>query len=143
MIRFYLGEEPMLGCPRSWVLADEGQWAEVRDRLHELVVRPVTGYGGRGAIVGPSCSAAELAALQAEVAAAPFRFVAQEPVEATTVPTLVDGALRPRPVDLRVFSASVGRGGVAVLPAPLTRVALEQGGGPARGGAVKDTWLLG
>jgi uncharacterized circularly permuted ATP-grasp superfamily protein len=143
MIRFYLGEEPLLACPRTWVLADEGQWAEVRDRLHELVVRPVTGYGGRGAVVGPSCSAAELAALQAEVAAAPFRFVAQEPVQATTVPTLVDGALRPRPVDLRVFSASVGRGGVAVLPAPLTRVALGDGGGAARGGGTKDTWLLG
>ena len=83
MIRFYLGEEPLLGSVPTWVLADEGQWAQVRDRLHELVVKPVAGYGGRGTVFGPSCSAAELAALQAEVAAAPYRFVAQEPVEAT------------------------------------------------------------
>jgi carboxylate-amine ligase len=146
MIRFYLGEEPMLGSIPTWVLADESQWAEVRDRLHELVLRPVAGYGGRGAVFGPSCTADQLAALQAEVAAAPYRFVAQEPVDTSTAPTLVDGTLQPRHVDLRVFSVALGGGTVSVLPAPLTRVAL--GGGPgsagaARGGAGKDTWLLG
>ena len=94
MIRFYLGEEPLLASVPTWVLADEAQWAEVRDRLHELVIRPVAGYGGRGAVFGPTCSAAELASLQAEVAAAPYRFVAQEPVESSTAPTLVDGSLR-------------------------------------------------
>ena len=53
MIRFYLGEEPLLGSVPTWVLADEAQWAQVRDRLHELVVKPVAGYGGRGAVVRP------------------------------------------------------------------------------------------
>ena len=72
MIRFYLGEEPLLGSVPTWVLADDGQWAQVRDRLHELVVKPVAGYGGRGTVFGPTCSAAELAALEAEVAAAPL-----------------------------------------------------------------------
>jgi uncharacterized circularly permuted ATP-grasp superfamily protein len=146
MIRFYLGEEPILGSVPTWVLADERQWAQVRDRLHELVLRPVAGYGGRGTVFGPSCSAAELASLQAEVAAAPHRFVAQEPVDATTVPTLVDGELRPRHVDLRVFSVA-GPGGTArALPAPLTRVAADEGSSRTsaeHGGATKDTWLLG
>jgi uncharacterized circularly permuted ATP-grasp superfamily protein len=136
MIRFYLGEEPLLGAVPTWVLADEGQWAQVRDRLHELVVKPVSGYGGRGTVFGPSCSAAELAELQAEVAAAPYRFVAQEPVESSTAPTLVHGALQPRRVDLRVFSVA-GPGGTArALRAPLTRVALADGRGS------KDTWIL-
>jgi carboxylate-amine ligase len=146
MIRFYLGEEPLLGSLPTWVLADDSQWAEVRDRLHELVLRPVAGYGGRGAVFGPTCTAAELASLQAEVAAAPHRFVAQEPVQTSTAPTLVDGTLRPRHVDLRVFSVTVGGGAVSVLPAPLTRVALGAGrgsAGAARGGGSKDTWLLG
>ena len=142
MIRFYLGEEPLLGSVPTWVLADDGQWAQVRDRLHELVVKPVAGYGGRGTVFGPACSTAELAVLQAEVAAAPYRFVAQEPVEASTVPTLVDGVLEPHRVDLRVFSVA-GPGVTAqALRAPLTRVAL----GAARSGAArgtKDTWLLG
>jgi carboxylate-amine ligase len=139
MIRFYLGEEPLIGSLPTWVLADETQWAQVRDRLHEMVIKPVAGYGGRGTVFGPFCSAAELASLQAEVAAAPYRFVAQQPVESSTVPTLVDGALQPRRVDLRVFSVAGPAGTAEALRAPLTRVAL--GGGAGRGS--KDTWLLG
>jgi carboxylate-amine ligase len=140
MIRFYLGEEPLLASVRTWVLADEGQWAEVRDRLHELVVRPVAGYGGRGAVFGPTCSAAELASLQAEVAAAPYRFVAQEPVESSTVPTLVDGALVPRHAELRVFSVAGAAGATHALPAPLTRMALDDA--TQETAAAKDTWLV-
>jgi carboxylate-amine ligase len=141
MIRFYLGEEPLLASVPTWVLADADQWAQVRDRLHQLVVTPVAGYGGRGTVFGPACSTAELAALEAEVAAAPYRFVAQEPVESTTVPTLVDGALQPRRVDLRVFSVAGAAGTARALRAPLTRVAI--GERPGAGRATKDTWLLG
>jgi uncharacterized circularly permuted ATP-grasp superfamily protein len=139
MIRFYLGEEPLIGSVPTWVLADDEQWAQVRHRLHELVVKPVAGYGGRGTVFGPACSAAELAALEAEVAAAPYRFVVQEPVQATTLPALVDAALVPRRVDLRVLSVAGPEGTARALRAPLTRVALGNGAG--RG--TKDTWLLG
>jgi uncharacterized circularly permuted ATP-grasp superfamily protein len=142
MIRFYLGEEPLLASVPTWVLADEQQWTEVRDRLHELVVRPVAGYGGRGAVFGPTCSAAELASLQAEVAAAPYRFVAQEPVETSTVPTLVDGGLVPRHVELRVFSVAGAAGATHALPAPRTSVALDADPNQTSGGS-KDTWLVG
>jgi carboxylate-amine ligase len=143
MIRFYLGEEPLLASVHTWVLADAPQWAEVRERLHELVLKPVDGYGGSGVVIGPLCSAAELAQLQAEVAAAPHRFVAQEPVEFSTAPTLVEGRLRPRHVDLRVFSVAGSR--TRALPSPLTRVALSPKSvitTAGRGGGSKDTWLL-
>ena len=73
------------------------------------------------------------------MAAAPYRFVAQEPVAASTVPTLVDGVLQPRRVDLRVFSVAGREGTAQALRAPLTRVALGTGAG--RGS--KDTWLVG
>jgi uncharacterized circularly permuted ATP-grasp superfamily protein len=143
MIRFYLSEEPLLGQVPTWVLADSGQWNEVRHRLHELVLTPVAGYGGRGAVVGPDCSNAELASLQAEVAAAPYRFVAQEPVTSTTVPTLVEGVLQPRAVDLRVLSVARDPGGATALPAPLTRVAAAPGATPALwDGGSKDTWIV-
>jgi uncharacterized circularly permuted ATP-grasp superfamily protein len=142
MIRFYLGEEPLLGSVPTWVLADDDQWRQVRDRLHELVLTPVAGYGGRGTIHGPTCSAAELAVLQAEVAAAPHRFVAQEPLEPSTVPTLVDGVLRPGPVDLRVFTVAGADGTARALPAPLTRVAFGDRASWTTGSS-KDTWLLG
>jgi uncharacterized circularly permuted ATP-grasp superfamily protein len=141
MIRFYLGEEPLLEQVPTWVLADEGQWAEVRDRLQELVVVPVDAYGGGPTVVGPECSAAELAELQAEVAAAPHRFIARSRISASTVPTLVGDRLLPRPVDLRIFSAMTEGGRVDVLEAPLTRVAPGERRSdlPA---PVKDTWLL-
>ena len=145
MVRFYLGEEPLLGQVPTWVLADGAQWAQARDRLHELLVVPVAGYGGGRVVVGPDCSPAELAELHAEVAATPHRFVAREPVASATAPALVDGALAPRHVDLRVFSVATGRDAVEVLPAPLTRVALTAGSQDtdlSGAAAVKDTWVL-
>jgi uncharacterized circularly permuted ATP-grasp superfamily protein len=143
LIRFYLDEKPLLGTVPTWVLADDDQWAQVRDRLHELVVTPVAGYGGRGTVVGPACSAADLAFLQAEVSAAPYRFVAREPVVPTTVPAFVDGGLRPGHVDLRVLSVAGADGRSTALPAPLTRVA--DGPHPAGwwAGGAKDTWIAG
>ncbi len=144
MVRFYLGEEPRLEQVATWVLADAEQWTAVRERLHELVVVPVPGYGGGRTVVGPLCSAAELAELQAEVAAAPHRFVARAYVVPSTAPTLVGERLLPRPVGLRIFSVAASRD-VQVLEAPLTSVALAEGAADAdlgRGAAVKDTWLL-
>ena len=143
MIRFYLGEEPVLADVPTWVLADDGDLAAVRDRLHELVVKPVDGYGGSGVVFGPRCSALELAELQAEVLASPHRFVAQEPVDFSTVPTVVDGLVVPRHADLRVFA--VAGTTTRALPAPLTRVALDEGAllvNSSRGGGSKDTWIL-
>ncbi|RBY91969.1 circularly permuted type 2 ATP-grasp protein [Blastococcus sp. TF02-8] len=143
MIRFYLGEEPLLDSTPTWVLADPEAWAAVRGRLSELDVEEVAGYGGRRVVHGRSCSAAELEVLGAEIGAAPHRFVAREPLEPSTAPTLVEGALRPRPVDLRVFSVA-GPATTTALPLALTRVA--PGVAPARpgvpGGGSKDTWLL-
>ena len=81
--------------------------------------------------------------VQAEVALTPHRFVAQEPVDFSTVPTLVDGVVVPRHADLRVFA--VAGSSTRVVPAPLTRVALEEGSllvNSSRGGGSKDTWLL-
>jgi carboxylate-amine ligase len=144
MIRFYLGEEPVLADVPTWVLADDTDRAEALDRLHELVVKPVDGYGGAGVVFGPHCSAAELAELHALVAATPHRFVAQEPVDFSTVPTVVDGMVVPRRADLRVFAVA-GRTATRALPAPLTRVALEEGSllvNSSRGGGSKDTWIL-
>ncbi|RBY94183.1 circularly permuted type 2 ATP-grasp protein [Blastococcus sp. TBT05-19] len=142
MIRFYLGEEPLLDSAETWVLADPAAWAAVRGRLAGLDVEEVAGYGGRRVVHGPACSRAELEALRAEITAAPHRFVAREPLEPSTAPTLVDGELRPRPVDLRIFSVSGPT--TTTLPLALTRVAPDDG--PARpgvpGGGSKDTWLL-
>jgi carboxylate-amine ligase len=94
-------------------------------------------------VFGPLCSAAELAELQAEVAATPHRFVAQEPVDFSTVPTVVGGLVVPRRVDLRVFA--VAGTATRTLPAPLSRVALTEGSllvNSSQGGGSKDTWVM-
>ncbi|WP_137159520.1 circularly permuted type 2 ATP-grasp protein, partial [Blastococcus sp. CCUG 61487] len=136
MIRFYLGEEPLLATPRTWVLADPEQLAEARGRLGELVLGEVAGYGGRGEVDGRTCGAAELDRLAVAVDAAPHRFVAREPAAEATLPVVVDGAVRQCPAVLRVFSVASG-GTTTALPAPWTRVDL---GGPVAGS--KDTWLV-
>jgi carboxylate-amine ligase len=145
MIRFYLDEEPLIGDVGTWVLAHPGQYEGVRDRLADLVVKPVDGSGGSGVMIGPDLSAAEVAAMVEQVDAAPHRFIAQEVIRFSCHPTLTRDGLRPRHVDLRVF-ALAGRDGQVVIPdVALSRVALESEGllvNSSQGGGSKDTWLI-
>jgi carboxylate-amine ligase len=145
MIRFYLDEEPLIGDVGTWVLAHPGQYEGVRDRLADLVVKPVDGSGGSGVMIGPDLSAAEVAAMVEQVDVAPHRFIAQEVIRFSCHPTLTRDGLRPRHVDLRVF-ALAGRDGQVVIPdVALSRVALESEGllvNSSQGGGSKDTWLI-
>ena len=86
MIRYYLGEEPIIGDVGTWVLADPNQYEGVRDRLHELVVKPVDGSGGAGVMIGPDLDDAEIATMRAEVEAAPHLFIAQEVIRFSSHP---------------------------------------------------------
>jgi len=144
MITYYLGEKSIIGDVGTWVLADPNQYEGVRDRLHELVVKPVDGSGGAGVMIGPDLDDAEIAAMRAEVEAAPHLFIAQEVIRFSSHPTLTAAGLSPRHVDLRVF-ALAGRDGEVVVPdVALSRVALESDGllvNSSRGGGSKDTWL--
>jgi carboxylate-amine ligase len=144
MIRHYLAEEPLLDQVRTWLCADPRQLAEVIDRVGELVVKPVDGYGGSGITVGPECTAAQIAERRAELRAAPERFIAQEPVPLSTLPVLDGGE---RHVDLRMFAhLRDGASGVtaAVAPVGLTRVAPAGSTvvNSSRGGGAKDTWIV-
>lgn len=145
LIRYYLGEEPVLANVDTWRLEDPGALEEVLDRLDELVVKPVDGSGGKGLVVGPSASRAELAALRDRLVADPRGWIAQPVVQLSTVPTLIEDRLRPRHVDLRPFAVNDGDS-VWVLPGGLTRVALPEGQlvvNSSQGGGSKDTWVLG
>jgi carboxylate-amine ligase len=143
MIGYYLGEDPLIGDVGTWVLADPDQYEGVRDRLHELVVKPVDGSGGAGVMIGPDLTEAEVTRLRAEVDAAPHRFIAQEVIRFSSHPTLTARGLEPRHVDLRVF-ALAGRDAVLVPDVALSRVALESEGllvNSSQGGGSKDTWI--
>ncbi len=105
MIRFYLGEEPILDQVPTYVCAREDDRAYVVENLDKLVVKAVDEAGGVGMLMGPQASAGERAAFRARILADPRRYIAQHRVELSTCPTW-DGKLRrivPRRVDLRPY----------------------------------------
>ena len=143
LIRFYLGEEPILPNVETYVLWDDEQRREVLDRIDEVVIKPVAESGGAGILIGPHASDAEIAETRQRVAADPRGFIAQEMVRLSRHPTLVGDAMEGRHVDLRPFAIS-GES-VEVVPGGLTRVALRRGSlvvNSSQGGGSKDTWVL-
>jgi len=144
LTRFYLGQEPLLPNVDTWRLEDKSSLEEVLDRLHELVVKPVDGSGGKGLVVGPDASKKELSTLKKTLRADPRGWIAQPVIAFSTIPTLVEGGLRPRHADLRPFAVNDGED-VWVLPGGLTRVALPEGElvvNSSQGGGSKDTWVV-
>jgi len=143
MVRFYLGEEPLLANVPTWMLRRPEHLAEVMDRLGELVVKEVHGAGGYGMLIGPAATPAELDAFRARIVAHPERYIAQPTLALSTCPTFVDSGLAPRHIDLRPYVLS-GRD-ITIVPGGLTRVALRKGSlvvNSSQGGGTKDTWVL-
>jgi uncharacterized circularly permuted ATP-grasp superfamily protein len=144
MVRFYLGEEPILRSVGTYDLGDERVCAEALHRLDELVVKPRGGYGGRGVVVGPHAEPAERERVSRAVRDDPEGHVAQETVWFSRHPTVVGDRLEPRHVDLRPFAYRAGDQ-VRVVPGGLTRVAFAEDElvvNSSRGGGAKDTWVL-
>jgi uncharacterized circularly permuted ATP-grasp superfamily protein len=144
LIRYYLGEQPLLPNVESYRLDDPETLGWALDALDELVVKPVDGAGGSGIVIGPRATHAELAVLRERVAADPRGWVAQRPVALSTSPVLIGEFLAPRHIDLRPFAVNDGED-VWVLPGGLTRVALSEGElvvNSSQGGGSKDTWVL-
>ncbi|HWH97073.1 MAG TPA: circularly permuted type 2 ATP-grasp protein, partial [Pseudolysinimonas sp.] len=145
LMRYYLGEDPIIPNVDTWRLEDPASLEEVLDRLDELVVKPVAGSGGKGLVVGPDASKQELDDLRVHLRADPRGWIAQPVVQLSTIPTLVEDGLRPRHADLRPFAVNDGTD-VWVLPGGLTRVALPEGQlvvNSSQGGGSKDTWVVG
>ena len=144
LIRYYLGQEPILKNVDTWRMEEPDHRAEVLPRLNELVVKPVDGAGGKGIVIGPNATAAQLEELRARLLADPRGWIAQPVVQLSTVPTLIGDHMAPRHVDLRPFAINDGEK-VWVLPGGLTRVALPEGElivNSSQGGGSKDTWVL-
>jgi uncharacterized circularly permuted ATP-grasp superfamily protein len=140
MIPFYLGQEPVLSSVHTYDLGDDGAREEVLGRLDEMVVKPRAGYGGEGVVICRNAPADDVRRIARLIREHPADFVAQELVALSSHPTVCDGELAPRHVDLRAFSI-----GEQVVPGTLTRVALKQGSmivNSSQDGGGKDTWLL-
>jgi uncharacterized circularly permuted ATP-grasp superfamily protein len=143
MVRFYLGEEPLLANVPTRILRREDDLAYALAHLDELVVKEVNGSGGYGMLVGPTASQAEREEFARRIIAAPANYIAQPTLALSTCPTFVEQGVAPRHIDLRPFVLS-GRE-VTIVPGGLTRVALKEGSlvvNSSQGGGTKDTWVL-
>lgn len=144
VIRYYLGEEPILPNVQTYRLEDPDQLSYVLDNLDKLVVKPVAGSGGYGIVIGPQASDEQLAKTRRALLADARAWVAQELVVLSTAPTKVGDRVVPRHLDLRPFAVNDGER-IWVLPGGLTRVALNEGSlvvNSSQGGGSKDTWAL-
>jgi uncharacterized circularly permuted ATP-grasp superfamily protein len=144
LIRYYMGEEPLLPNVDSYRLDEPEVLDWVLGRLDQLVLKPVDGAGGSGIVIGPLADERTLEELSVQVAAQPRSWIAQRPVALSTSPVLVDERLAPRHIDLRPFAVNDGND-VWLLPGGLTRVALAEGAlvvNSSQGGGSKDTWVL-
>ncbi|MCV2446816.1 circularly permuted type 2 ATP-grasp protein [Paracoccus sp. DMF] len=143
MIRFYLGEEPLLQNVQTWALWKDEDYRYVMANLKELVVKEVHGSGGYGMLIGPRASAEEIARFRSLIEKNPGNYIAQPTLALSTSPTFVAEGIAPRHVDLRPFCLCGDR--IELVPGGLTRVALREGSlvvNSSQGGGVKDTWVL-
>jgi uncharacterized circularly permuted ATP-grasp superfamily protein len=142
LIRYYLGEEPLLGQVPTYLPERPADLETVLDGLDRLFVKAVDGAGGHGMLVGETASPQEREVFARRVAAQPRAYIAQETIRLSRAPVMIDGRFQPRHVDLRPFVA-YGASPV-VVPGGLTRVALREGSlvvNSSQGGGSKDTWV--
>lgn len=143
IIRYYLGEEPILPNIETYLLTDDIQRKYVLEHLDELVVKAVGESGGYGMLIGPYSTAAQRKVFREQVIANPRNYIAQPTLALSCAPCIIDNQIEPRHVDLRPFVLFGDH--VTIVPGGLTRVALKRGSlvvNSSQGGGSKDTWVL-
>ena len=144
IIKFYLGEEPILKNIKTWRCYDKKERKYVINNLEKLVVKEVHGSGGYGMLIGSNASKKELNIFKNKIKKAPDNFIAQPILKLSTVPIFDKTSLSERHVDLRPFSL-IGHKKFKLVNGALTRVALKKNSlivNSSQGGGVKDTWVL-
>jgi len=145
IIRYYLGEEPIINNVETYLMTDKSQRRHALDNLDKLVVKAVGESGGYGMLIGPHSSAADRDDFRRRIEANPRNYIAQPTLDFSRSPCLLeDGSIEPRHVDLRPYILFGDK--VTIVPGGLTRVALRKGSlvvNSSQGGGSKDTWVLG
>jgi uncharacterized circularly permuted ATP-grasp superfamily protein len=143
IIKFYLGEDPILENVPTYMLRREEDLKYALDHLGELVTKEVHGAGGYGMLVGPAATKDEIEAYRARILEDPAGFISQPTLALSTCPTFVEAGIAPRHVDLRPYVLAGEQ--YTLVPGGLTRVALKEGSlvvNSSQGGGTKDTWVL-
>ena len=144
IIRYYLGEEPVLDNVETYLCSDAAQRGYVLDHLAELVVKAVGESGGYGMLIGPHSTAEQREEFRARILHDPRNYIAQPTITLSRAPCYIDGRVEPRHIDLRPYILYDGNK-VSIVPGGLTRVALKKGSlvvNSSQGGGSKDTWVL-
>ena len=143
MVRYYLGEDPILENVETYLCRRPEDLEYTLDNLQDLVVKRVGESGGYGMLIGPHSSAEEREEYAAQVRADPAGFISQPTLAISRSPCLIDGRIEPRHVDLRPFVLH-GRQ-TRIVPGAFCRVALRRGSlvvNSSQGGGGKDFWVL-
>ena len=143
MVKYYLGEEPILHNAPTYLPYYEEDFRYVMEHLDRLVVKDVSEAGGYGVIFGSNLTQEKLAELRATITREPRRFIAQEVIDFIDLPVMEDGRQVMRKADLRAFVLS-GKT-TRVWASGLTRFARQENSfvvNSSQGGGFKDTWVL-
>lgn len=144
MIRYYLGEEPILEQVPTYMAWRGNEMDYILTHLDELVVKATNESGGYGMLIGPQASADEKAAFAEQIKADPRGYIAQPLISLSRSPCFFSDGFEGRHVDLRPYILC-GKDKVTIVPGGLTRVALRKGSyvvNSSQGGGSKDTWVL-
>ena len=144
IIRFYLGEEPILPSIKTWRCSKAPDRKYVLNNLNKLVVKEVHGSGGYGMLIGNTATKTKINLFKNKIKSNPDNYIAQPILNLSSVPIFKKDSLTPRHVDLRPFTL-LGHRKRRLVPGGLTRVALKEGSlvvNSSQGGGVKDTWVL-
>ena len=143
LIKYYLGEEPILAQVETYLCRDKEDLSYTLGNLDKLVVKAVGESGGYGMYIGPRETKKRTAEMKRLIKSNPRNYIAQPIINLSTVPTLCDQGIEPRHVDLRPFILQSDRS--YVTAGGLTRVALVRGSlvvNSSQGGGSKDTWVV-
>jgi uncharacterized circularly permuted ATP-grasp superfamily protein len=143
IIRYYLGEEPILDNVETYLCSESASRQHVLENLDKLVVKAVGESGGYGMLIGPHSTAAEREQFRAKILGEPRNFIAQPTLSLSQSPCFINQKVEPRHVDLRPYVLYGDE--VTIVPGGLTRVALRKGSlvvNSSQGGGSKDTWVL-
>jgi uncharacterized circularly permuted ATP-grasp superfamily protein len=143
IIRYYLGEDPILNNVETYQMSDQVERRHVLDQLEKYVVKAVGESGGYGMLIGPQSSAAERDEFRRRVETDPRNYIAQPTILLSRAPCIADGSIQSRHVDLRPYILFGDK--ITIVPGGLTRVALRKGSlvvNSSQGGGSKDTWVL-
>jgi uncharacterized circularly permuted ATP-grasp superfamily protein len=143
IIKYYLGEEPILPNVETYLLTNKSQRDYVIDHIGELVVKAVGESGGYGMLIGPHSTEKDRDDFKRRILAEPRNYIAQPTLALSRGPCFLNGAVESRHIDLRPYIL-YGEN-VTLVPGGLTRVALRRGSlvvNSSQGGGSKDTWVL-